>query len=127
VYVIPRRTGELVVGATSEEKGFDTTVTAGAVRELLDRARELVPGVEEATFVEVAAGLRPGTPDNGPLVGRLGGAQDGVVLATGTFRHGVLLAPVVAEAVAATLGLAGASAVPQVEPFCPGRFVEVLA
>jgi glycine oxidase len=101
VYLVPRGDGRLVVGATQEERGFDTTVTAGAVRELLDDAAAIVPGVDELELVEVLAGLRPGTPDNGPLIGRT--AVAGLVLATGHHRNGVLLTPVTADAVAALL------------------------
>ncbi|MDR8413448.1 FAD-dependent oxidoreductase [Nonomuraea sp. 3-1Str] len=91
VYLVPRGDGELVVGATQEEMGFDTRVTAGGVYELLRDARELVPGVTELEVAEVVAGLRPGTPDNLPLIGPAG--VPGLTLATGHHRGGVLLAP----------------------------------
>lgn len=104
VYVVPRADGRLVVGATAEEKGFDTTVTAGAVLELLRRAYEVLPGLTELEFTETTAGLRPGTPDNAPLLGD--GPLDGLVVATGHFRHGILLAPATADLVAERL-LAG--------------------
>jgi glycine oxidase len=96
VYVVPRRHGEIVVGATVEERGYDTTVTAGAVRDLLVDAHELLPGLAEAELVETAAGLRPGTPDNAPIIGT---TADGLTIATGHYRHGVLLSPITAEAV----------------------------
>jgi glycine oxidase len=94
-------TGELVVGATTEERGWDTTVTAGGVYELLRDAHELVPGLTELALVETRAGLRPGTPDNAPLLGptRLPGLQ----LATGHYRNGVLLAPLTGEVLAHSL------------------------
>lgn len=95
-YLVPRRDGELVLGATQEELGFDTRVTAGALYELLRDARELVPGVTELELADVVAGLRPGTPDNLPLIGPAG--PEGLVLATGHHRGGVLLAPLTAEA-----------------------------
>jgi glycine oxidase len=98
VYLVPRSDGRLVVGATVEEMGFDTTVTAGGVHELLREAYRLLPDVAEMEFVGATAGLRPGTPNNLPLVGP--GAIDGLVLATGHFRNGILLAPLAAEAVA---------------------------
>jgi len=98
VYLVPRADGRLVVGATVEEMGFDTAVTAGGVHELLREAYRLLPDVAEMEFVDVTAGLRPGTPNNLPLVGP--GAIDGLVLATGHFRNGILLAPLAAEAVA---------------------------
>jgi glycine oxidase len=98
MYLVPRETGELVIGATQEELGADTTVTAGGVWELLRDARMLVPGITELEFAEVVAGLRPGTPDNAPVLGPSGLA--GLVLATGHFRAGVLLAPVTADVIA---------------------------
>jgi glycine oxidase len=101
VYLVPREDGELVVGATSEEMGWDTRVTAGGVYELLRDAHEIVPGITELPLVETLAGLRPGTPDNAPLLGP--SALDGLVLATGHHRNGILLAPVTADAVAELL------------------------
>jgi glycine oxidase len=101
VYLVPRGDGRLVVGATQEERGYDTTVTAGGIRELLDDAAAIVPGVDELELVEALAGLRPGTPDNRPLVGET--AIEGLLLATGHHRHGVLLTPATADAVAALL------------------------
>jgi len=98
VYVVPRASGEVVVGATVEERGFDTTVTAGGVLELLREAYRLVPEVAELELVEVGASFRPGTPDNRPLIGP--GALDGLVLATGHYRNGILLTPLTAELVA---------------------------
>jgi glycine oxidase len=91
----------VVLGATVEEMGFDTRVTAGGVHELLREAYRLLPDVAELELVEVAAGLRPGTPDNLPLVGE--GRLEGLFLATGHFRNGVLLAPLTAGQVAAAL------------------------
>jgi glycine oxidase len=101
VYLVPRPDGRLIVGATQEERGFDTIVTAGGVHELLREAYRVLPDVAEMEFAGTIAGLRPGTPDNLPIVGR--GAVDGLVLATGHFRNGILLAPLTADAVAATL------------------------
>ncbi|NUS13125.1 MAG: glycine oxidase ThiO [Streptomyces sp.] len=101
VYLVPRDTGELVLGATSEEFGWDTTVTAGGVYELLRDAHELVPGITELPLTETLAGLRPGSPDNAPLLGRT--ALDGLLLATGHHRNGVLLTPVTGDAMAAVL------------------------
>jgi glycine oxidase len=98
VYLVPRPDGRLVAGATVEEMGFDTAVTAGGVHELLREAYRLLPDVAEMEWVGASAGLRPGTPDNLPLVGP--GAIDGLVLATGHFRNGILLAPLAAQAVA---------------------------
>lgn len=97
IYLVPRSDGEVVVGATQEERGFETTVTAGGVRELLDDAARIVPGVDELELTETIAGLRPGTHDNRPLIGRAG--IDGLLLATGHHRNGVLLTPITAEAI----------------------------
>jgi glycine oxidase len=97
VYVVPRPDGRLIVGATVEEQGFDTAVTAGGVHELLREAYRLLPDVAEMELVEAAAGLRPGTPDNLPLVGESG--VDGLLWATGHYRNGILLAPLTANAV----------------------------
>jgi len=94
-YLVPRGDGEVVLGATQEEMGFDDRVTAGGVYELLRDARELVPGVTELELVDVVARPRPGTPDNLPLIGPT--AVDGLVLATGHHRGGVLLAPLTAD------------------------------
>ncbi len=96
VYIVPRPDGEVVVGATVEDKGYDTTVTAGAVHDLLRAAVELVPDVAELELVEVSVGLRPATPDNRPIIERRGD----VVVATGHYRNGVLLAPLTASLVA---------------------------
>lgn len=101
VYLVPRADGRLVVGATVEERGFDTVVSAGGVLELLREAYRLLPEVAEMELVGAVAGLRPGTPDNLPLVGP--GAIDGLLLATGHFRNGILLAPLTAERIAAEL------------------------
>ena len=101
VYLVPRADARLIVGATVEEMGFDTAVTAGGVHELLREAYRLLPDVAEMELVDAIAGLRPGTPDNLPLVGP--GAIDGLVLATGHFRNGILLAPLAAQTAAALL------------------------
>ncbi|MEU6543330.1 glycine oxidase ThiO [Streptomyces sp. NPDC046859] len=101
VYLVPRESGELVVGATSEELGWDTTVTAGGVYELLRDAHELVPGLTELPLAETRAGLRPASPDNAPLLGPT--ALDGLLLATGHHRNGVLLAPVTGDVLAHVL------------------------
>jgi glycine oxidase len=98
-YLVPRRDGSLVVGATVERVGFDARVTAEGVEGLLAAARALLPGTAGARFVGAAAGLRPGTPDHLPLVGPWPGAP-GLVLAAGHYRNGVLLAPLTGEWVA---------------------------
>jgi glycine oxidase len=101
VYLVPRPDGRLIVGATVEERGFDTEVSAGGVLELLREAYRLLPDVAEMEMVATIAGLRPGTPDNLPLIGP--GAIDGLLLATGHFRNGILLAPLTADRIAAQL------------------------
>jgi glycine oxidase len=100
VYLVPRADG-LVLGATQSEVGFDTTVTVGGVRDLLRDAERILPGIAEYALVESAAGLRPGSPDNLPLIGTVG--PEGLLVAAGHHRNGMLLAPVTADAVAALL------------------------
>jgi glycine oxidase len=96
-YVVSRGDGNYVLGASVEERGFDLRVTAGAVYELLRDASELVPGLLELEVAEIAVGLRPGSPDNLPLIGRA--AEDGLILACGHYRNGILLAPITATLV----------------------------
>ncbi len=95
VYLVPRPDGRLIAGATVEERGFDTAVTAGGVHELLREAYRLLPDIAEMELVEATAGLRPGTPDNLPLIGASG--VDGLLWATGHYRNGILLAPLTAK------------------------------
>ena len=102
LYAVPRDDGGLVVGATQYEAGFDTDVTVAGVRDLLRDVERVLPAVAEYTLVETAAGLRPGSPDNRPLIGALG--PDGLFVATGHGRNGMLLAPITADAVLAMLG-----------------------
>jgi glycine oxidase len=106
VYLVPRVDGRVVIGATVEERGWDTRPTAGGAHELLRDALALVPGLDDADLVGVRAGLRPGTPDDLPVIGASG--VEGLVHATGHHRNGVLLTPITAEAVAASVsGVAG--------------------
>jgi glycine oxidase len=100
-YLVPRGDGRYVLGATMEERGFDTTVTVGATSELLREASELVPGISELVIDELSAGLRPGTSDNSPAIGAT--AVPGLHYATGHYRHGILLTPITAELMAAAL------------------------
>jgi len=99
MYLVPRGDGRYVLGATVEERGFDTAVTAGALHDLLREAAEVVPGVLELEVTETLAGLRPGTPDNAPALGP--GLIEGLHWATGHFRHGILHAPITGDAVVA--------------------------
>ncbi|MFC7330345.1 glycine oxidase ThiO [Marinactinospora rubrisoli] len=101
VYLVPRDDGEIVLGATQEEAGHDTRLTVGGVWELLRDAHELVPGVSELEIAETCVGLRPGSPDNEPLLGPT--HVPGLQLAVGHFRHGVLFTPVTGDAMAAAL------------------------
>jgi glycine oxidase len=100
-YIVPRPDGRVVVGATSEERGFDTSTDAGAVHRLLEAAWEALPDIWELEFERVLAGLRPGTSDNRPLIGPAGPA--GLLYATGHYRNGILLAPVTGARVTAAL------------------------
>jgi glycine oxidase len=118
VYLVPRADGELVVGATQEERGPDQTVTAGAVHDLLHDAMSVLPVTSELILAETCVGLRPGTPDNGPIVGRCG--PDGLVMATGHYRNGILMSPVTADAVVALL--TGQEPAAEWAPFTPQRF-----
>jgi len=121
-YLVPRGDGRYVLGATMEERGFDETVTAGGLYELLRDAGEVVPGVHELIVEEISAGLRPATPDNAPL---LGPSRElaGLHWATGHHRNGILLAPVTADIVVDALD--DACAVPAA--FDPARFGAVHA
>ncbi|MGI9001242.1 MAG: glycine oxidase ThiO [Pseudonocardia sp.] len=115
VYAVPRDGGGLVIGATQAETGFDAHVTVGGVRDLLRDAERVLPGIAEYALVESAAGLRPGSPDNLPLVGPVG--PEGLLAATGHHRSGMLLAPITADAVAALLrGAAVPTAVRAADP-----------
>jgi glycine oxidase len=120
VYLVPRGDGRLVVGATVEEKGFDTTVTAGGIHELLREAYRVIPEIAELELVETSAGLRPGSPDNAPLIGM--SATEGLLIATGHFRNGVLQAPLTADCVSALL--AGENPPADLTPFSPLRFTD---
>jgi glycine oxidase len=118
IYLVPRANGELVIGATSEELGWDTTVTAGGVYELLRDAHELVPGVTELALTETSAGLRPASPDNAPLLGPTG--LDGLHLATGHYRHGVLLTAITGDVMGELLATGELPG--DARPFTPQRF-----
>jgi glycine oxidase len=121
-YLVPRSDGRYVLGATVEERGFDTSITAGAVHDLLRDGAELVPGVLELEVEELIAGLRPGTPDNVPVIGRSPVAP-ALVWATGHYRNGALLAPVTADLVVAALCGEG-----DIDPaYGPQRFAGVAA
>jgi glycine oxidase len=104
-----------------EERGFDTTVTARAVFEILRDADEVIPGVSEFVIDEIIAGLRPATPDNTPAIGP--SSVPGLHWAVGHYRNGILLAPITAEIVLA--GLLGQEQPRIAAPFSPRRFASV--
>jgi glycine oxidase len=118
VYMVPRGDGRLVVGATVEERAFDVSVVAGAVHDLLRDAYELFPGIAELELSEISVGLRPGTPDNAPLLGET--AVRNLFAATGHYRNGILLAPITAETIVHLL-LTGETPT-AIQPFSPQRF-----
>ncbi len=118
LYLVPRASGRIVVGATVEEQGFDTTVTVEGIHQLLHDAAVLVPGLLDLELAEIGAGLRPGSPDNEPVVGPT--TVDGLFVATGHHRNGILLTPVTADAVAGLFGVG--PAVAEIAGFGPDRF-----
>jgi glycine oxidase len=122
-YLVPRDDGRYVLGATMEERGFELEATAGAAYELLREVHELVPGVSELHLEEVCVGLRPGTPDNAPIIGRA--ACEGLVWATGHYRNGILLTPLTGELVADLLTAEAAD--PMLAICDPTRFVADVA
>jgi glycine oxidase len=122
-YLVPRGDGRYVLGATMEERGFDTTVTAGAVLDLLRDAGEVIPGISELVIEEIIAGLRPATTDNAPALGP--GLVRGLHWAVGHYRNGILLAPITAEIVVA--GLTGEKPPPVAAAFTPARFTGAAA
>lgn len=115
-YLVPREDGEIVIGATQEERA-DRDITVGAVHDLLGDARAVLPAVSELILAETSVGLRPGSTDNGPVVGRAG---EDLIIAAGHFRNGILLSAVTADAVTALLD--GKDPAPEWAPFTPGRF-----
>ena len=115
IYIVPREDGELVVGATQEERD-DRDVTAGAVHDLLRDAMTALPVISELILAETIAGLRPGSQDNGPIVGPV---SPRLIVATGHYRNGILLSAATADAVAALLN--GGQPHPAWAPFQPGR------
>ena len=118
VYLVPRLDGRLVIGATVEERGFDTSLTAGGMLALIEGAWRGVPTIEELPIVETWVGFRPGSRDDAPMLGPSG--VDGLVVATGHHRNGILLTPVSAEAMSACI-LSGR--LPEIaRPFAPQRF-----
>jgi glycine oxidase len=119
-YLVPRRDGRVVAGSTSEEAGFEKHVTAAGIRKILGAMIEMCPALAGAQIVETWAGLRPGTPDDLPILGPAD--VSGLWLATGHYRNGVLLAPATAKVVRDWI--AGAQPAFDVDAFSPGRFAQ---
>jgi glycine oxidase len=115
-YVVPRGDGGYVLGASSEEQGFDTSVTARPIYEQLRDAAEIVPGLLDLEVEEITVGLRPGSPDNLPLIGA-SADEGGLILACGHFRNGILLAPLTAAFVVRAL-----EGFPSPATVAPGRY-----
>ena len=121
IYLVPRASGEIVVGASSEDVGFDTRPRAGAVYGLLRDAFALLPGLSEWSWDEVSTGLRPGTPDNAPIVGLT--SIEGLIMATGHYRNGMLLAGITGTGVATIVD--GGRLPTELGDFSPLRFGSV--
>ena len=117
VYLFGRASGEVVLGATVDEQGFDGRATAGGAYRLLEEAHRLVPGASEWALTEIGVGFRPTSPDRSPLLGEI---EPGLVLATGHHRNGILLAPLTADAV--THLLEHGQLPPLCDPFTIDRF-----
>jgi glycine oxidase len=123
VYLVPRRDGRLIVGATVEEKGFDQSLTAGGVLSLLEAAWRVVPAIEELPIDEMWVGHRPGSRDDAPILGP--GALNGLIYATGHHRNGILLTPVTAYAIARLV--LDREVEPAIRPFGAERFASAVA
>lgn len=123
IYIVPRKDGRLILGATVEEKGFDASLTAGGVLSLLEAAWRTIPAIEELPIAEMWVGHRPGSRDDAPILGPA--AVEGLVYATGHHRNGILLTPVTADAIA-RLVLDGAVD-EAIAPFGIERFARVQA
>jgi glycine oxidase len=117
-YLVPRRDGRLIIGATVEEKGYDTALTAGGLLTLLEAAWRAVPAVEELPIDEMWVGHRPGSRDDAPILGA--GPLEGLIYATGHHRNGILLTPITADAIAGLVLEGEAEAV--IRPFGIERF-----
>ena len=123
VYLVPRRDGRLLVGATVEERGFDTTLTAGGILTLLEAAWRAVPAVEDLPIDELWVGHRPGSRDDAPILGP--GPMASLIYATGHHRNGILLTPITADLIARLI-LDGVTD-PALAPFAIGRFAHARA
>jgi glycine/D-amino acid oxidase-like deaminating enzyme len=120
-YFVPRRDGELIVGATNEDAGFDRNVTPGGIGSLLKEAQQLSSHTSSFPIVEMWTGLRPATPDGLPVIGHA--EIEGLLYATGHYRNGILLAPITAAIISALVD-GRASSDLSLEPYAPSRFVQ---
>src|SRR6266404_3567600 len=120
IYLVPRNDGRIVAGATVEHAGFDKRVTAGGIEKILSSAIELAPGLANARIEETWAGLRPASPDHLPILGPTD--IDGLLIATGHFRSGILLTPIPSRFVRQWITEQRVSV--DWERFSPLRFVE---
>jgi glycine oxidase len=118
IYIVPRSSGKVLIGATVEDVGFDKTVNPSAIHQLLSAADKYLPGLASAPIIQSWAGLRPGTPDDLPILGPTKAA--GMFVATGHFRNGILLAPITAQIMANLV--VGRSSPMDISDFSPGRF-----
>ena len=117
-YIVPRLNGRAEIGSTVEEAGYDKTVTPEAVERLLAAARSVVPALSDSPVIETWAGLRPGSPDNHPIVGKT--PAEGLIMATGNYRSGLLMAPITGDLITELI-LTGQTP-PLLAPFSPERF-----
>lgn len=117
-YLASKGDGRLLIGATEEDMGFDTTATAGPVMRLIERAWEAVPGIYDLPIESIDVGLRPGSRDHLPIIGTT--SVEGLVMATGHYRHGILLTPATADGVCDALTGGGFS--DDMAAFTPARF-----
>lgn len=117
IYLVPRGDGELLVGATVEDRGFDADVTAGGLLHLLEAAWRALPAIESARVIDAWCGFRPGSRDDAPLLGL---RTDRLMIATGHYRNGILLAPATADAVAEAVCTGRTPS--WIDSFSPSRF-----
>ena len=118
IYLVPRSDGRILVGATVEEAGYDKRTDADAIQRMRQAAIRLLPALAQARTLEAWAGLRPGSPDNLPILGAT--RIPGYLVASGHFRDGILLAPVTAQVMAQMV--IGGQPEYDVSPFSPARF-----
>jgi len=123
-YLVPRLSGYLIAGSTSERVGYDKRVTAGGVASIIERATEILPAVADQAITETWSGLRPHAPDDLPILGA-DPRVDGLIYATGHYRNGILLAPITARAISELI-IEGGSQV-NLAPFNVARFANCQA